>query len=114
MIRPIGSSPKRLLEFIIETNGSDPQLNTRLAILYMDMVLAYRETSKTSLRRHNAGTEPGELGVVRSRVFGFLRKSKYYNVEQVLRTIVTTELYEERIILLNRLAPYGSSKDLCL
>ena len=34
---------KDYLEFIIETNGSqDPQLNTRLAILYMDMVLAYR------------------------------------------------------------------------
>ena len=58
------------------------------------------------MRRHNAGTEPGELGVVRSRGLGFLRKSKYYNVEQVLQAIVTTELYEERIILLNRLGSH--------
>ena len=38
---------KDYLEFIVETNSSqDPQLNTRLAILYMEMVLAYRKTSK--------------------------------------------------------------------
>ena len=100
---------RQYLEFIIETNGSeDPHLSTQLAILYMETVLAYRETTKTKLRRGNAGTEPGDLGLVRSTGLEFLRNSKFYNVEQVLQAIVTTELYEERIILLNRL---GSHKE---
>eukprot|EP00943_MAST-04B_sp_MAST-4B-sp1_P004086 g4086.t1 len=100
---------RQYLEYIIQTNGSeDPHLSTQLAILYMKTVLAYRETSKTSLRRHNAGTEPGELGIVRSTGLEFLRDSTFYNVEQVLQAIVATELYEERIILLNRL---GSHKE---
>ena len=97
-------SCRSYLEFVvIETKSEDARLHTHLARSYVEAILALRESGGTALRRHNAGTEPGELGEIRSKCLGYLRNTSLYNVEELLELVTSTELYEERIILLNRI-----------
>ena len=101
------TSRRTYLEFVVYDQGSqDGSLSTDLAMLYINAVLALRECGGSALRRNNAGTEPGELGQVRSKSLKFLRENRYYDVKEILDTITATELYEERIILLNRMGKH--------
>ena len=53
------------------SGSEDSRLNTLLGKSYIATILALRETGGTALRRHNAGTEPGDLGQIRSKCLRF-------------------------------------------
>ncbi|GAM17117.1 hypothetical protein SAMD00019534_002920 [Acytostelium subglobosum LB1] len=56
-----------------------------------------------------AGSEPGLLGQLRTKLINFLQTSKYYLPEKLLSRFPTNDLYEERAILLSRISRHDQA-----
>ncbi len=104
-----------VLHLILESNNQDPEFHTKLAQLYVEVILNLLNSSELN---HSApGTEIGLVGVVRcievshsqtrKKLLHHLETSRCYNEGILLTQIVTTPLYEECIILYRRV-PQGA------
>jgi len=79
------------LEFIItEENNTEPQYHTQLALLYIDLL-----TTKS--------TPPEVKQGVRPKFHVHLTSSVYYDTEYILKRLMDTPLFEERIFVYHRL-----------
>ena len=85
-------------------------LHDHLILLYLDAILFAREKSRAALPASSTGSgsgpptrsskEPGKSGDLRRRLLKFLRISKFYRPESVLTKFQSTNMLEERALLL--------------
>ncbi|EFA76752.1 tetratricopeptide-like helical domain-containing protein [Heterostelium album PN500] len=96
------------LEYIINNPmrpDTTPKFHNDLILEYLNKITTLTQDSLTPRIPGEtvAGTEPGLLGVLRSKLINFLQTSKYYIPEMLLSRFPFTDLYEERAILLSRI-----------
>jgi len=100
----------RYLEFIIhELMDETPEFHNKLVIQYFGIVLDLKRKNKDeSSARRVAGTEPGALGKMRTKLLDFLEESKFYSPSVMLSRFNFSEegLHEERAILLSKIGQH--------
>jgi len=122
--RPIEIPPKQVVEYleqfglqvvqmylefiILECNNQDSEFHTKLAILYVDILLL----TSNELNHISPGSELGLTGLTRKKLLQHLESSHSYNEAIVLTKIVTSTLYEACIILYTRLKRHYKSLEI--
>lgn len=103
------------LEHVIFTEKSkDRKLHGELADLHLSKVRRLMGSAASAASRGSAGSaesgprarageEPGQLGSARKKLLHFLRESREYNAEALLRQVEDSDMYEEQIILNSKL-----------
>jgi len=93
------------LEHVIQKEGNtDEKYHTKLALLYLNVVLDLLPASPsvTLGKVSRPGAEPGLLGKVRGKLLDFLKRSDHYSVATLLHRVKDSALYDEMVVLYGR------------
>jgi len=120
--RESGLPPDRVLEFLSSYGGNYRQqylehiifneknetekYHTKLALLYLKVVLDLLASSSFFTNKFKPGEEPGLLGPVRKKLLTFLEWSSQYNVATLLQRVRDTLLHDECVILYSRIGQH--------
>lgn len=95
------------LEHIIyQWKEIDHSLHDTLANEYREKIRVLFEEYKLNLgdqKPAKAGQEPGQLGILRTKLMDFLQKSNYYTAEKLAFFFLNDNLWEERAIVLSKI-----------
>jgi hypothetical protein len=95
------------LEHIIHRwDDPSPSFHNHVIVLFLRDVQRRLPEYKVQIRgrqRARAGEEPGELGVLRTKLLQFLRTSRHYKAAEHISSLPDDDLFEERALLLSRL-----------
>eukprot|EP01128_Nolandella_sp_AFSM9_P012212 TRINITY_DN9057_c0_g1_i1.p1 TRINITY_DN9057_c0_g1~~TRINITY_DN9057_c0_g1_i1.p1 ORF type:complete len:920 (-),score=186.09 TRINITY_DN9057_c0_g1_i1:146-2812(-) len=97
------------LEYLVDSLGNTSQvIHNKLLFKYFKAVLYYKQHATEDVSHMVPGTEPGELGIVRSKLLDFLEESRYYDPATMIGRYKFTErgLHEERAILLSKIGEH--------
>ncbi|KAL6074326.1 transforming growth factor, beta receptor associated protein 1 [Balamuthia mandrillaris] len=91
-------------------NNTEELYHNKLALLYLGQV-ADQVVFPVSAHEKPvlAGTEPGVVGQVRTKLLRLLSDSSHYDVPTMLQRVKDTPLYEEAVIMHSKLAQYNSA-----
>lgn len=114
---------KQVLEYLRSINGdfvipylehiiyvwkeADHNLHDTLVNEYREKIRVLLEEYKLNLGENQkpakAGQEPGQLGILRTKLMEFLQKSDYYTAEKLAFFFLNDNLWEERALVLSKI-----------
>jgi hypothetical protein len=103
-----GQVCQRFLEHLVETGSPEERFHTRLALMYLDTILALLppDPAQSASALSAPGAEAGLLGRTRRKLKVLLEMSTRYDAVQLMARVADTPLYDEVVLLHSKLGEH--------